>query len=211
MLTGILIIFLSIINIIVLSILVIIIFTPFYEYSIALGFISIVLYLVVSITFFKYTNKTLKKEKNNLILLSINKIKSSVEGTSVIEFERIGNKWICKKDDNILLDLQGYLFQKSFIMAWIIRNIRYSSISNQLKLIKLLNFKLKVKNNENLKIRFMVGTKCKEYLIVENYISKNSILTRSIIKSKYYLCFLSAYSLKYMKEVKRINEKIYLD
>lgn len=211
MLTEILLVVLSVINIIILFAMVFLLFTSLYPYSVPLLMISVALYLFISITFFKRTNTMLNKQKDKLLLLKINKIKIRENDMEVIEFEKKDGKWISKKDESIVLDLQGYLFQKSFIKAWIIRNIRYRVVSNRLQLIKLSAFKLRVSNTKDLKIRFIEGDKHREYLVVKNNVSKNTILTRSITKSKYHTDFLSAYSYRYQRRVKEINEEIYLD
>ncbi len=54
---GILLITLSIMNILFLFSAVFLIFTPYYYYSIIIIFITMVLYLLISVIFFKYTNK----------------------------------------------------------------------------------------------------------------------------------------------------------
>ena len=59
---GILLITLTIINIFLLILGIVLIFTYFYYYSIAIFFVNIMLYLVISIIFFKHTNKQLEKD-----------------------------------------------------------------------------------------------------------------------------------------------------
>ena len=142
---GILLIFLSIANIAITIAFAGIWFTNYYYYAPALLFLACLVYLLIAITFFKWTNKELEKQKSTLLSanLNINKIKDCFDKTAIIEFERNNGKWICKNDE-IVLDLQGYLFQKSFIIAWIVRSIRYGTVSSQLEIIKLLNMNLKI-------------------------------------------------------------------
>lgn len=208
--TGVLLIALSIINTMLLIGMFIMFFTPLYSYAIALLPVIVILYLIISITFFKQTKRLMNKEKEHLIMFSTYKIKEMADMNDVIEFKKISGQWICSRNENVRFVLNGYMFQKSFIIAWIIRKIRYGTVSNQLNLIKLFKFKLKVTDVEHIKIRFVDGLKCDEYTIVEKYVSKNTFLSRSITKSKYYLNYLGAYTYKYLKKTRKINEEIYL-
>ena len=108
--------------------------------------------------------------------------------------------------------LENYLFKKSFVIARIIRELRYPIVSNRLILSKLLSLKLKINNLDNLIVRFVNKNKIKEYVLVREYISRNTILLRAISKSRYYDLYLSnrSYS-EYMKKIEKINENIYLN
>ena len=212
MLVEILLITLSIINILLLVLTICLVFTPFYYYSIAIIFIVIVLYLSISIIFFKHTNRYLKKEESILRSFKLSRFVKKENESKVIEFIINHNKCVNKKDETIKFTLDNYLFKKSFIIARIIREVRYPAVSNQLNLVKLFAFKLKVNNIDNLVVRFIEGNKIKEYILVKEHISKNTILSRAISKSKYYDCYLSnrSYS-EYLKKVKKIDENIYLN
>lgn len=207
---GVILIFLTLINIIIFLVSFVLVFTPYYPYFIAFFVLFLLVYLLIFTFFSRYTNKTMCKQKENLLMISNINIKSLINDKGFIEFEKIDGKWVNKQDTTIVFNLQGYLFQKSFIMAWLIRNIRYKAVSNKLKLIKLLNFKLKIPFYKELKIRFISPKKTKEKIIVLNYISKNTLLTKSINKSRYYK-FFGRYSVKTMMEIEFINEKVFLE
>ena len=145
---GILLITLSIMNILFLFSAVFLIFTPYYYYSIIIIFITMVLYLLISVIFFKYTNKQLKKEESSLKSFKLSKCIYKEEDNNIIGFKLYNNKWISVKDDNLIFNLENYLFKKSFIIARIIRELRYPVISNQLNLSKLLNLKLKINKTQ---------------------------------------------------------------
>ena len=207
---GILLIILSIVNVISIIIALTIIFTPYYNYSIVLVLISMLLYLIIFIIFSKNTNKQLEKE--NLKKLKLNRCVFKEDGTNVIVFYLKNNQWTNYKDENIVFDLNGYLFKKSFIIARIVRELRYPIVSNQLYLAELLNFKLRIKKYDNVVVRFIDGKKIKEIHIVKSYISKNTFLSRAISESKYYDNYLFSRSyFKYMKVIEKINENIYLN
>ncbi len=212
MVIGILLITLTIINIFLLILGIVLIFTYFYYYSIAIFFVNIMLYLVISIIFFKHTNKQLEKEKHILKSFNLTKCIDRENGVNVIEFNFNNNKWISKKDKNLEFILENYFFKKSFVIARIIRELRYPIVSNRLILSKLLSLKLKINNLDNLIVRFVNKNKIKEYVLVREYISRNTILSRAISKSRYYDLYLSnrSYS-EYMKKIEKINENIYLN
>ncbi len=212
MLVGILLITLSIINVLLLILTICLVFSQFYYYSIAIIFIVIVLYLSISIIFFKHTNKYLKNEENVLRLFKLSRCVRKENEIKVIEFAIDHNKFVNKKDETIKFSLDNYLFKKSFIIARIIREVRYPVVSNQLNLLKLFAYKLKLNNIDNLVVRFIKRNKIKEYVIVKNHISKNTILSRAISKSKYFDCYLSNRSYnEYLKRVRKIDENIYLN
>lgn len=209
---GILLIILTIINVLFLLFSICLFFTPYYYFSIAIIVIVMSIYLLVSIMFFKYTNRQLELEKDSLIALKITKIMNEKNGINYIEFDFKNNKWICVKDKNIQFKLDNYLFKKSFIIARIIRELRYPIISNKLNLSKLLSYKLKITNIDNLCLRFINGNKINNYIIVKNGVSKNTILSKIISKSKYYSYYFSneIYN-RYLKKIEKINENIYLN
>lgn len=203
---GILLIALSIMIILLLSLGVFLMFTSYYYFSIAIFFIIMVLYLFISIIFFKHTNNQFEKEKDILKTFKLIKCIRKENGVNIIDFKLKNNKWINEKDENLIFDLDHYLFKKSFIMARIIRELRYPIVSNQLNLSKLFNLKLKINNIDNLIVRFVGKNDIKEYVLVKEYISKNTILSQAISKSRYYDVYLSnrSYS-KYMKKIEKIN------
>ena len=209
---GILLITLSIMNILFLFSAVFLIFTPYYYYSFIIIFINMVLYLLISVIFFKYTNKQLKKEENSLKSFKLSKCIYKEGDNNIIGFKLYNNKWISVKDDNLIFSLENYLFKKSFIIARIIRELRYPVISNQLNLSKLLNLKLKINKIDKLIVRFINGDNVKEYVLVNESISKNTIISRAVSKSRYYGHYLSNRSYnEYMKKIEHINENIYLN
>lgn len=209
---GILLIIFSIFNILLLISGIGFIFTSYYYYSIAIFVLVMIVYLFISIIFFKHTNKILEKEKHILKSFKLTKCIHKENEINIIEFKLNNNKWVSKKDESLSFTIDNYLFRKSFIIARIIRELRYPIVSNQLNLSQLLNLKLKIDNIDNLIVRFDYGNDVKEYILVKEYISKNTRLSRAISKSRYYDLYLSNRSYyKYMKKIEKINENIYLN
>ncbi len=211
MIIGYILICLTIINVFLFGFTIYLLFTPSYIYFIIPIIFMSILYLIISIVFFKYTNIQFEKEKHNLKRFNLNSCICNEKGIKVIEFVW-NNKWIINQNKDFELHLQGYMFKKSFILAKIVREVRYSAISNQMKLSNLMNMSLKIGKIDKLIIRFINGKKTKEYVVVKNFISKNTILSRAITKSKYYKLYLSNRSYyKYLKQIEKINENLYLN
>lgn len=209
---GILLIIFSIFNILLLISGIGFIFTSYYYYSIAIFVLVMIVHLFISIIFFKYTNQILEKEKHILKSFKLTKCIHKENEINIIEFKLNNNKWVSNKDESLSFTIDNYLFRKSFIIARIIRELRYPIVSNQLNLSQLLNLKLKIDNIDNLIVRFDYGNDVKEYILVKEYISKNTMLSRAISKSRYYDLYLSNRSYyKYMKKIEKINENIYLN
>ena len=212
MVIGTLLIILTIINILLLVLDVILLATSLYYYFLMILFVIMVLYLVISTIFFKYTNKQLDKEKEILRSFKLTRCIYKENEVRYIDFVLKDNKWVSKQDETLVFALDDYLFKKSFIIARIIRELRYPIVSNLLKLSKLLNFNLKIDNIDTLIVRFINGKKIIKYTIVKKQISKNTILSRAISKSKYYNLYFSNRSYnKYMKRIEKINEDLYLN
>lgn len=211
MVVGILLIIFSACNVLLFFLTIYLLFTPVYYYFIASFMFMVLFYLLISIMFFKYAKKQLSKEKNNLKIFELKKNIENVNGVNIIEFINRDNKWISKQEQ-LEFKLDNFIFKKSFIIARIIREVRYSVVSNQMKLSNLLNYQLKVHKIDNLVVRFVDNEKTKEFIVVKNYISKNTILSRAITKAKYFALYLDRKSyVRYMRVIEKINEKIYLD
>lgn len=121
------------------------------------------------------------------------------------------NKGVYSCENNgrcISFNLNGFLFKKSFIRAFVIRQIRYKTISNKLRISKLFSLKLKCGcRYENL---FLVVDNHK-YLILSNGVSKNTCISSEISKSKYSAMYSSMRTFIDSNVIEEVNEKIYLD
>lgn len=210
MFVGVFLTILVIVNMLILCCSVAMLFTELSPYFPPVLVIALLIYLTIFICFSKHTNKVFAKQKENLLSISFNKISEKSKQTRLVEFEKKGNKWISTQLPETEFDLGKYLFKKSFILAYIIRQVRYPTISKSLKAIKLFEKKLKVVRYENVIVRFIDGEKIKEYEVVKNYVSKNTTLSKSITKAKWYDHFLDNRSSTYIRRIIEMNENVFL-
>ena len=209
MFVGVFLIILVIVDMLILCCSVAMLFTELFLYSLPVFITASIIFLIIFICFSKHTNKVFAKQKENLLSINFKELYQKDKKTRLIEFEKKGNKWISTKLPETEFDLGKYLFKKSFILAYIIRQVRYPTISKSLKVIKLFEKKLKVVRYENVIVRFIDGEKIKEYEVVKNYVSKNTTLSKSINRAKWYIYFLSGLGIGYMNRVRKIDERIY--
>ncbi len=73
--------------------------------------------------------------------------------------------WTFKSQDNqVKFDLKGYLFQKSYILAYLNRQIKYSVY--HLTVRQFFKCKLEIKKYRNINIYVNFGRKRKKYYIM---------------------------------------------
>ncbi len=113
------------------------------------------------------------------------------------------------------IDLTGYIFKKEYIIALLIRNFRYYSISNKKPLKYLFSHKIivsKLNTNLNCNILFYAKRNLKKNVqIIKKSFSTINFLQNQINKAKYYRFFYTNWSKsQYInKHICKINEKIY--
>ena len=185
-------------------------FTPYYYYFVAALILSLMVYLSVTVAFYRYTNRITNRLKDVLLLFSANSMAKRFSDEHIIIFEKKEGEWICQSDPSIILNLNGYLFEKSFILAWIIRNLRYRTISDRQPLKRIYSFQHPIKRFKKVMVRFIDKGKPFDYIIVKNGVSRHTILTRAITKARFCLDLSGRYSATRFKDVESINEKQYL-
>ena len=185
-------------------------FTLYSDYFIAALILSLMVYLSVTAVFYRYTNRITNRLKDVLLLFSANSMAKKLSNEHIIIFEKKDGAWICQSDLPIILDLNGYLFEKSFILAWIIRNLRYSTISDRQPLKRIYSFQCPIKRFKKVTVRFIDNGKPFDYVIVKNGVSCHTLLTRVITKARYCLDLSGRYSATRFKDVESINEEQYL-
>ena len=125
-----LIILLMIINVFCIFLGIIILFTPFNYYFSLFLFLYIISLLIGSILFYIKTNKYPLNDISDYSNLDFKKITANfIKNEITFVYEK--GVWRCLNDENILLDLRGYLFQKSYLISYVIRNFRYKRISKR--------------------------------------------------------------------------------
>ena len=185
----------------ILSFLSFILLFPFglYQYAI----IPLIIFFILLLFFRKYINL-------NKVIINIEKfIQINAQNEGSISFSSNNDVYSCVENDEIIsFSLKGFILKKSFIRAFIVRQIRYKTVSNKLKISKLFSIRLKCKCKYDKLYLFINKHK---YLIFSNNISKNTFLSSEISKSKFAAMYNSARTYFASNVVEKINEKIYLD
>jgi len=180
-----------------------------YIFTVIMGILFCFLYIIWYTVFCINTNKYPKNTLKKIINKSDMRDKLNID---VIEKKR-GYFDIFVNNKNISIELDDYIFRYDYIIAFIIRQIRYIYVSKNkpIKYLFLHSYKLPAKNlNVVLTIKKYNGKNSK-IIIIKNSKSKITFLQNIINKSKYYTYFYSNWSQsKYInKSVCIINEQIY--
>ena len=175
------------------------------------------LFLVVSMLLWLFivlilNKNTMRYPKNNINgCITINNIKKSTNFAHDFVFINNNGIWEYSYGEcKISIDLQGYLFPKAFIRAYVVRNLRYCNCKSLYEFLKL---KLLIKKYKkyDIYIVFREGKQNKKLLISKQGKTMNSILSQFITKSRYYLRFMFIKSIISLKDIPAdINEKKYL-
>ena len=155
-------------------------------------FLSMMSFLFGSVIFYKITNKY---PLNNISEYYTNKFKNlliKTEGIYVIRFIKKNGLWVCENNSQIIkLNLGKYLFQKAFLISYVVRNLRYPLVSNKLPLKCLFANKHFIKKQLHVKLELLDGDKKSEKIIVNNGVSRYGFIAKQITFSPFYLSALS--------------------
>lgn len=178
-----------------------------YQYAIIPFIIFCIFLLIFKIWFNHRCRKYINLNRNIVHIEKFIQARGKNEG--YIIFSSINGIYSCVGNDSIIrFDLNGFILKKSFIRAFIIRQIRYKAVSKKLKISKLFSIKLKCKCKYD-KINLVINNH--SYLIYLNGVSKNSFLSSEISKAKFASMYNSTRNYFTSNRVEVINEKIYLD
>lgn len=179
--------------------------------SIICLFASTIFYLIGYITFNKHTNKYPLNNMFEYYVKDFKKLLTKNDNYFEILFVKKDNVWIC--ENNLLLvklNLKGYAFEKSYLISYAIRNLRYTLISNKREIKYLFTNKLFIKKNFNVKLTMINENKRVEKMIVKNGISRYGFLPKHITFAPFYLSGLSNRHYQSIQKSKSfINEKKY--
>lgn len=153
--------------------------------------LTIVFYISKYIFFAKYTNQYPLKPNNypKRYILP----KNTENDVVWIDFVLSGGIWTSYSNNNeISINLNGYIFQKQFISAYVSRQFRYPLVNKMKSLLILFRRKVQIPQFEKntVYVRFNIDGKITDRKIIDK--GKNTItwLQRAIIKSRYYTTFL---------------------
>jgi hypothetical protein len=178
-----------------------------YQYTIIPFAIFCILLLLFRMWFYHRCRKYIDLNKD---IISIeNFIQGNDKNEGYIRFNSENNSYSCVCNDSIIrFNLKGFILKKSFIRAFIVRQIRYKAVSNKLKIAKLFSLKLKSNFKYN-KLYLIINIHT--YLILMNGISINTIFSSEISNSNFAALYSSLRTFMAGNVIIDINEKIYSD
>ena len=120
-----------------------------------------------------------KNDDKNYLLLSKKIAGNEKKNVNDITFFKTEKGWKCEvKGFEYEFNLKGYLYKKSFIIAYVTRAIRYSTVSNKLFPNKLVSLRLKLLNKKlTCNVYFCDKDKNRKYVIAKNGISRLCLLS----------------------------------
>ena len=142
--------------------------------------------LLGGILFYQITNKFPRNDLSEYYLPKDFKklLVKNGEGRT-IQFVKKNGVWICENNKYaVKLDLSGYLFQKSYLVSFVVRNLRFPVISRKLPYEKyLFRNKFLLDKRENITLIIIDGDKKSELPIVRNGISRYGFIAKHITES----------------------------
>ena len=151
--------------------------------------------LLGMVFFYKSTNKYPLNNVSEYFVKEFRKLFKSEDGFYSITFIKKDGFWICEhKDGHIKLNLGKYFFQKSYIISFVIRNLRYPFINEKLPLEYLFWNVCLFEEPFNLKLILINKNKKFEKLIVKNGVSKYGFIGTRITFSPFYLASITTKS-----------------
>lgn len=201
-----------------ISLFLLIDFKENFSYFLVYYILALIILFIISFIFFcKYVNYYPRPERGiyNTKFNVYNAIKLE-NNIKYIDFTLNDNGFfICetKNLSKLKLDLRGFIFKKNYIRSYVVRNLRYQTVSNKLKFNRLFNCKLKISKIDNLILRINIKNKKFLYCVVNEYISRYSLICKLINELKYYSFLISLVPPRIHKpiflEVITINEELF--
>lgn len=170
-------------------------------------FLSMISFFGAIIVFYRNTNKYPKNNLSDYYTNQFTSLLNKKKGFYLIRFEKKDGIWTFESDSSLLkLNLDGYLFPHSYLISFVVRNLRYSYISDRLPFRNLFKNKFFLKAGLNVKLEIIDGNRKKEKMVVQNGISKYGFIAKNITFSPFYL-----FSLKNRGFHSLQNSKSYID
>jgi len=162
------------------------------------------------ILFWEYTMQYPKNEVEEFINISLPK---NIETNIVLKFVNQNGVWTYNYDNQeIKINLKGYLFPTSFIKSYVIRQLRYQLVNKKLPLTDLFRRKLPIEKYaaNNIYIETINNKSIIRSIVVRQGVSLHTLFSQLISQSSYYRDLLFMRSLVSLKRNKSfIDEVIY--
>lgn len=162
------------------------------------------------ILFWEYTMQYPKNEVEEFINISLPK---NIETNIVLKFVNQNGVWTYNYDNQeIKINLKGYLFPTSFIKSYVIRQLRYQLVNKKLPLTDLFRRKLPIEKYaaNNIYIETINNKRIIRSIVVRQGVSLHTLFSQLISQSSYYRDLLFMRSLVSLKRNKSfIDEVIY--
>lgn len=170
-------------------------------------FISMISFLIGYIIFHRHTNKYPLNDMPDYYIRNLKKLLFKKENYFEIRFVKKDNNWVCENNSLVVkLNLNGYAFEKSYLISYVIRNLRYPLISEKKPFKYLFTNRLCIKDNINVKLIIINKNKIFEKMIVKNGVSRYGFIAKYITISPFYLLALSNRQIQSIR-----NSKSYID
>lgn len=193
--------------ILLLALLVAVAFTSYFYYCIGIFALLLFTYLLGS-TFFHISSKRALIGKEDNYYNFPKYYEREIEEITVCKKKNIWEMHIGGNTINFVFG--HYLFQKSFIRAYVVRNLMYKHVDRKRELRNLMNYRFQSPNSNNVDIVFISEDKRKRIRVCNCGQIQNTILSRAITKSHFYkLYFSNVTYYAFMNQIVHINEKIY--
>lgn len=188
------------------------VFSPYYYYAVLTFFFFCVFFLSVLVIFRVNTRKYPRNTGAEFTQVEIHKVQKMIHGAYHLFFRKEHGVWICEyNDDKICLDLQQYLFQKSFICAYVTRQLRYPWIHKKRPLADLFRYRFMLPDyqNKDLFVHFTSKKGEKKIKVVKQGVSHFNFLTQGITEALFNIVPQHSYH-RLERVVMPINEEIFM-
>lgn len=167
--------------------------------------------LLSCLVFYRTTNKYPLNNLSEYHIENFEDLFVKENDVYVIKFIKENRVWVCANEaKKVKLNLGTYLFQKSYIISYVIRNVRFPLVSGIRPLKSFLENKFLIRERIDLKLVLINGKKKYEKLIIKKGISEYGYLAREITYSPFYLKGLTHNSLRILlKTTIEIDEEKY--
>lgn len=147
-------------------------------------FIAVLMPYTTYVFFSEYTNRSFNKP----ISYNVDEIIKDNCNNGIIEIVDQGHgKWVIGNE--YVFDISAYMFSKTYIVAWFIRNLNYKSYNNRQELLSNIAISLPC-DYSDITLKFIGKNKTNNYHIVKNGKTYPNLFARIFISTKYYFFYM---------------------